>query len=144
MADQQQRGQQGKQQPVGVGQDKGPDDLVRQPGRRGCRHKGDVIGLPQPEPGKERQQQQARCQQKQGQESRGEYGAEFQHGQRQLGKSTSLIEAAPLEGSIVRQRRPPGGVLEQGEREQKQQAGQQCQQRFSPEPSAQYRHPFKH
>lgn len=116
---------------MGVGQDKGQDDFVRQPGRRGCRHKGDVIGLPQPEPGKERQQQRAGYQQKQGQESTGEHGAELQHGRGQLGKGPPLGEATPFERRILGQCRPPGCVLKQGKREQKQQAGQQRQRRFS-------------
>ena len=124
MADQQQRRQQREQQPVGMGQDKGPDDFVRQPGRSGCRHKGEVIGLPQPESGKERQQQRAGSQQKQGPESTGEYGAELQHGRDQLSQGMTRGEATPLEGRILGQCRPPGCVLEQGERDQKQQAGQ--------------------
>lgn len=116
---------------MGVRQDKGPDDLVGQPGRRGCSHKGKVIGLPQPEPGKEREQQWAGCQQKQRQESRSEHGAELQHGRDQLSQGMTGGEAAPLKESILGQCRPPGCVLKQGEREQKQQTGQQRQRRFS-------------
>lgn len=147
MADQQQWRQQGEQQPMGVRQNKGPDYLVGQPGRRGRRHTGEVIGLPQPEPGKERQQQRPGRQQKQGQESRGEHGAELQHGRGQLGKGPPLGEATPFERRILGQCRPPGCVLKQGKREQKQQAGQQRQRRFSQKPQphpSQYRHPLRH
>lgn len=147
MADQQQRRQQGEQQPMGVRQNKGPDDLVGQPGRCGCRHKGEVIGLPQPEPGKERQQQRAGRQQKQGPEGTSEYGAEFQHGRGQLGKGPPLEEATPFERRILGQCRPPGCVLEQGKRDHKQQAGQQRQRRFSQQPQpqpVQCRHQLRH
>lgn len=132
---------------MGVGQDKGPDDLVGQPGRRGGRHKSEVIGLPQPESGKERQQQRAGRQQKQGQESRGEHGAELQHGRGLLGKGPPLGEAAPFERHILGQYRPPGCALKQGKQDHKQQTGQQRQRSFSQKPAphpALCRHPLRH
>jgi len=116
---------------MGVRQNKGSDYLVGQPGRRGRRHKGDVIGLPQPEPGKERQQQRPGRQQKQRPEGTSKHGAELQHGRDQLSQGMTGGEAAPLKESILGQCRPPGCVLKQGKRDHKQEAGQQRQHRFS-------------